>query len=204
MKRKKDILLDFTSLLDVTMIILFFFLLFSRMDVEKAEAELSSVMDEYHSMEADLMETEQELQAQIDGLSSWADELAGREDELAFQQQLLAEQDAQAAANLEALSDFSKSKNLKIRIEHDDADWIVKIERGDEEATIMDSGMVNGEQFGNKLKSLGFEPTDTILCIFVYEGNLPGSRSAYNTVSDALRVLKGEYTHLYISEMDVS
>ena len=33
MKRTKDIILDFTSLLDVVMIILFFFILFSRLTI---------------------------------------------------------------------------------------------------------------------------------------------------------------------------
>ena len=34
--KKKDLILDFTSLLDVVMLLLFFFILFSRFDVSRA------------------------------------------------------------------------------------------------------------------------------------------------------------------------
>lgn len=39
---KRQIILDFTSLLDVIMIILFFFILFARMETDQSKAALES------------------------------------------------------------------------------------------------------------------------------------------------------------------
>ena len=53
----REIILDFTSLLDVIMIILFFFILFSTFEIETATNEANQTKIEY---EAKLEEAEEE------------------------------------------------------------------------------------------------------------------------------------------------
>ncbi|MGO5020539.1 hypothetical protein ACTQ32_12145 [Roseburia faecis] len=44
--RKRDIVLDFTSLLDVTLIVIFFFVLFSHLDEQENKARTESKVQE--------------------------------------------------------------------------------------------------------------------------------------------------------------
>ena len=50
MKKTKDIIIDFTSLLDVTMIILFFFILFSFKETEQVKSQSNEAVERAETM----------------------------------------------------------------------------------------------------------------------------------------------------------
>ena len=71
--KKRDVILDFTSLLDVTLIVIFFFVIFSHLDTEdnraKTEAkvaELETAIEEAEEREASAEELITQLEKEID------------------------------------------------------------------------------------------------------------------------------------------
>ena len=112
MRRGQEVLLDFTTLLDVTMLLLFFFVLFSRMDVDQVKQSAAadqraaqSVMDEARDLKN---KAENEL-ADAQAQKAQAEE--------ALRQ--LNDADAQRAADLAALQYYGIGQNLKLRLELD-------------------------------------------------------------------------------------
>ena len=70
--KKRDIILDFTSLLDVTLIVIFFFVLFSHLDGQANKArtdekiqELETAVQQAETREAKALELEEKLQKEI-------------------------------------------------------------------------------------------------------------------------------------------
>ena len=66
--KKKDILLDFTSLLDVTLILIFFFVIFSHFDnvqstaqIEDKESKLESQINDAAERESQAHELKEQL-----------------------------------------------------------------------------------------------------------------------------------------------
>ncbi|MBQ5335037.1 MAG: biopolymer transporter ExbD [Oscillospiraceae bacterium] len=197
MRRGQEVLLDFTTLLDVTMLLLFFFVLFSRMDVDQVKQSAAadqraaqSVMDEARDLKN---KAENEL-ADAQAQKAQAEE--------ALRQ--LNDADAQRAADLAALQYYGIGQNLKLRLELDGNDWMLSVRRGDIVPHMLESGSVNADMLRTVLSELRYQKEDTVLCEFLYEGEKPGSRAAYQTVQNALHALKADYPHLYISETDIS
>lgn len=198
MKRRKEIFLDFTALLDIMMLILFFFVLFSHLDNEKA----------MHAAE-DMRSAAQSAMTAADGKIAEAEkrEQKAAERETAANALIARYQqaDSQRAADLSALEDFNSGRNLRMTIVCDDADWILRMQAGDTEPVTLEDGTVNGKSLAAVLQGpLGFAPEDTVLCVFLYDGEQAGSLTAYRTVHDALRTLREEFPHLYVSETDIS
>ena len=91
-----------------------------------------------------------------------------------------------------------------IRLELDNSDWMLSVRRGDIVPHVLESGTVNAATLRSVLSELRYQKEDTVLCEFLYEGEKPGSRAAYQAVQNALHALKADYPHLYISETDIS
>ena len=107
MKRRKEIFLDFTALLDIMMLILFFFVLFSHLDNEKA----------MHAAE-DMRSAAQSAMTAADGKIAEAEkrEQKAAERETAANALIARYQqaDSQRAADLSALEDFNSGRNLRM------------------------------------------------------------------------------------------
>ena len=80
--KKKDILLDFTSLLDVTLILIFFFVIFSHFDnvqstaqIEDKESKLESQINDAAERESQAQELKEQLEYEI-GIVQDADDRA--------------------------------------------------------------------------------------------------------------------------------
>lgn len=188
--RNKDIFLDFTSLLDVTLIIIFFFVIFSHLEnidnTEKTDAALKE-------MEATIAEAELREQE--------ASELA---DQLAQELELVKESDANNASVLEALIEYSRGANLKLILEAEKLSWTLIVSRNNEViAKIAKESDVESE-LCTVLQKAGYTEQDILLCDLVYNATEPGTASAYRVISKAMQDLKQIYTHLFISETDLS
>lgn len=201
MRRKKEAVLDFTSLLDIVLIILFFFILFSYMETgearEKAEAaaaEAAAVSETADRREAEavykIKEAETAKQQAMDELEA------------------VRSVNKNAGANLEALQEFNRNENLLLRMDISaDGDRIViAAYRNNEKIDDIssDSGSDISADLIRLFGNCGYTSDDTILCSFMYDSSARGSYSAYSNVQQAFRKAKDIYKSLYISETDES
>lgn len=184
----KDIILDFTSLLDVILIILFFFIMFSSMEsdtkTKTAMAKAQAISDE---AEYKLAEAE-ELKAQA-------------EQELAE----LMDANERQGQDISAIFEFSKGQNLKFLLKPDGKSWTVYVKKGEAEAGSFD---VYDDELQTKIEQLveaaGISADDTFLCELIYDASLAGSRNSYRVISGVFDRLKVKYTHFFLSETDTS
>ena len=98
--KKRDVILDFTSLLDVTLIVIFFFVLFSHLDgqvnklkTEKKIQELETAIQKAEAREAD------------------ADELVIQFDK---ELSIVRDNSERQASNILELINYNRNQNLKI------------------------------------------------------------------------------------------
>lgn len=182
--KMRDIVLDFTPLLDITLILLFFFILFGHLEVEQAQ----SVLDEKAAQAETAMVQAQQLEEQL-------------EEELA----LLQSAGERQGSNIQSMMTFNRSRNIKLILNMEDSGRELKVFRGEEliRAVSIHSEDVAADLF-HALMDAGYREDDTVLCEFLLDGTQPGTAAAYRTVSDALLVLKGDYPYLYDSETDIS
>lgn len=197
MRRARDILLDFTTLLDIMMLIMFFFVLFSHLDTERAMGEAEQVRKEA-SAQMELADS------MIDDAARTEREALARAERAEEAERRYREADSRHASDIAAIGAFADGQNLKLTLLQDDADWALRVQMGDSEL-LLEAGTVNRTRLGNVLRTeMHCMPTDTLLCILLYDGGAPGSRSAYNTVHTVMTALREDFPHLYVSETDIS
>ena len=124
--KKRQIILDFTSLLDVIMIILFFFIIFSSLETDNLKKDLE---DKQQQVSAEL----EEAKAKNDK----ADELLGEAQEKNEQADKRLEEANSAVdrsgENTDAIMDFSENKNLKLHLDMSGENgWTLKFAKGEE------------------------------------------------------------------------
>ena len=189
MKRMREIILDFTPLLDITLIILFYFILFSHMGAAEAQQRAEQAEQQAHIAQSAAAE---EIQQAAEMQQQAAQQLAA-----------LAEAEGNQAAVAEALTQFANGENLKLRLYSQAKSWKLLVMQGTETL-----GELSGEHTEKALSALmhdaGFQAEQVILCDFVYTATEAGSNQAYHAVDAALEAIRAEYPHLYISETDLS
>lgn len=214
---KREIILDFTSLLDVIMIILFFFILFSHFETEKVKADADS---EQKAAKTTYAEAE-ELKEAAESVYAEAEKLmeeAKKKDELASA--ILSEAELAGERknnNAEAIIEFGTGKNVRIFLKEKSGEWFLEIKHGDEAemlemtnaekspAEIGRSDIRNmAEKLSDLLSDMGYAPDDTILCEFFYEGLKTDTKDLYAAVNGIFDLLKEEYGHFLFSETDIN
>ncbi|MBR2936875.1 MAG: biopolymer transporter ExbD [Oscillospiraceae bacterium] len=181
--KRKDVLLDFTPLLDVTLILLFFFLLFSTFEVEEAKIKLNNQIEA----------AEQQMQE----ANSLAEQL--KED-----LEIVENASNRQASNIEALLEFNRSANVKLILSMKGGNATVKISQGD---TIIATTTPDGDLAGiicTALKNAGYTENDTVLCEFILNGSEPGTKIAYQKIKQNLMYVKADFNYFYYSETDIS
>lgn len=196
-RRRRDVILDFTSLLDVTLIILFYFILFSRMDVQKAQEQANDAIAQAEEVSV----SAEEKLADAERRAADAEALAA---EAQKQLDALKAHDAQEAANLEALLAYGEGGAVKMRLTVSGSRWSCAVRLGGEEIAVLENGADNALLLIKALRDAGFSPEDTLLCELLYPADDPGSRAAYLGVSECMQDVKQVYPNLYISETDLS
>lgn len=188
--RRKDIILDFTSLLDVVLIILFFFILFSHMEIEENKATVEVQMAEAQALADEASSKMQE-----------AEDLAATVyDEIEF----VRESDERRAENAEAMLEFARSQNVKMILNMKDGYWELNVFSKDEMMSKIPSNSDVTTGIVNALKNAGYTSEDTIFCEFILDGSEAGTASAYRTIDKAIKSARTTYTNLYYSETDIS
>lgn len=188
--KKRDIILDFTSLLDITLIVIFFFVLFSHLDSEENKAiteakvkELEIAIEKADAREANAEELVEQLEQEI---------------------QIVREADERQAANVEELLAYRKSENLKMILVMQENGWILRIFSKQSMIAEINTQAQIGEQLLHAIQAAGYDVENTILCDFIFDGLLPGTASAYRTITKGMHLVEKEYPFLYYSETDLS
>ena len=189
MKRVREIILDFTPLLDVALIILFYFILFSHMGAAEAQQRAEQAEQQAITVQA---AAEAEIREAAEMQQQAAQKLAA-----------IAEADGNQAAVAEALEQFAGGNNLKLRLRAQGGTWTLLVMQG-----AASLGELTEQSPENALVQLmrdsGFEKEQVILCEFAYTAAEAGSNRAYDAVEAALKAVRKDYPHLYISETDLS
>ena len=107
--KKRDILLDFTSLLDVTLILIFFFVIFSHMDNAQNTAKTE--------------EKEAKLESQLNDAAERESQAKDLMEKLEYELGIVENADDRAKYNVEEIIEFTKGTNLKLILEMQDSKW---------------------------------------------------------------------------------
>ena len=196
--KHKDVTLDFTSLLDIVLIILFFFILYSAFHVQEAEAQMDDRRAAYEQKLSDLEKEKAAL----------------REDEAALREQwqhLLA-LDENAAGNQQALLAFNEGRMLSFNLQKrdDGDDWRLSVTRkqsaGGEEETVDE--ILPADDLSQAISAVfdkaGFAPDDVLIVTFTYDGNVIGTHRLYLEIMKAFRAVQAERENVYLTAINIS
>ncbi|WP_164170186.1 hypothetical protein [Ruminococcus flavefaciens] len=185
--KAREIILDFTSLLDVIMIMLFFFVLYSTIDTKNAINDAKLAEQNYNN----LIEEQREINEQA------ARELARAE-----------MADKNAAANQEALNAFEKGEFFQLDLDViDNSDnWTLTISYGDKELDTIKSSQANDlkDLIESQISKSGFSKDDTFICQLYYDGNQNGTAKVFKVINEAIDSIHREYTCLYFNPQNKS
>lgn len=196
---KRQIILDFTSLLDVIMIILFFFILFARLEtddtkaaLEEQQAQLTEQQAQIESKQVQLQEEKEQYEVLIQEAQDYLNELNNAE--------------KTAAMNVAGIHEYSQGTNLKIKLNMNNDNWKLDVFSGKEKI-----GEVSNDSSNNMTKNLsdilinnGYTKDQTILCEFFYNGNERGTSKAYPTSEEVLKNIRFSFVNFKFSETDTS
>lgn len=198
---KREIILDFTSLLDVIMIILFFFILFSHLETEDAKAALQTAEQNAieREAEADLKNEELDKLLEEASLKEQQAEEKLKEADLAGERQ---------GENVEGITDFSRNMNIRVKLKmiSGSSKWSLLVYKGEQQIAEIPKGNVNSmsQSFLNALSDAGCSKDNTLLCVYVYDAAQAGTASADRDVQKVFDEIKGQYEHFFYSELDTS
>lgn len=187
----REIILDFTSLLDVVMIILFFFVLYASFDAENVSEKAKAAETSYNEM---IEENEKEQQ-------EWR-EKASEEWER------ILSADANAANNQQALSAYNEGAGVYFNlhnVEKSDV-WSLSVLKGNKKIGEISSSDVRylKEKLKDVLDSAGYSSDDVIIGTLTYDGSAYGTEKAVPTVENAIRDIQREYKSLYFTAINIS
>ena len=188
--KKKDILLDFTSLLDVTLILIFFFVIFSHFDNVQSTAQIE--------------DKESKLESQINDAAERESQAQELKEQLEYEIGIVQDADDRAKDNVEEILEFTKGTNLKLILEMQDGKWTLVVSSKNEVISRIAAGDDVEARLADALESADYAYGDTILCDFVYNGSQAGTVSAYRKITKAMEAVQEEYKYLYYSETDLS
>lgn len=194
MKTRRDIILDFTSLLDVIMIILFYFILFSHFEVSEAKKEMEEAKSDAQTAVSQADERERLASDQYQ-------KALAAENKVQQELDRLRDQAERSAYDFHAMQEFEAGNNLKMHLAQKNGVWHLYLFKDETAYALALDGQL-AEELRTLFASLGLTEDSTILTELTFDGDTPGSYVSYNTLSDALQILRREYPYLYISEQD--
>lgn len=198
----KEILLDFTPLLDVIMIILFWFILNYHNQTVEIQEQAKSTMAEAESISAEA----EDKKAEADELY---EELLGKQDEIDKLLSEIAEADERKAANIEGLNEFQKGLNLTAQLYRcDDGNFMLKIFKGNEinddsvceEINIDD---FSTQKFKDIIESYEYTPEDAVLFELIYNNEESGSYRVIRYIEEVIAESKETYKYLYSRKLKI-
>jgi len=187
---KRDIFLDFTSLLDVTLIVIFFFVIFSHLDSEENKNATEQKLDEMQQAIAEAESKEFEANELIEQLENEID--------------MVRDSDENEAEILEEMIEYSRSANIKIIVSVNDDGWSARVSYKEEVVAVLDEDSDIEAEITKILDDAGYDENSTIFCDFIYDGSVPKTNKAYRRITKAIDNLTKDYENLFCSKTDLS
>ena len=187
----REIILDFTSLLDIVMIILFFFVLFSTFEVEDVIAQAEQTTASYEELTE---QHEQEYEKQQAEMQAEWDKLLSAE--------------KNAALNQQALMDYNNGCLVAFKLQDIESSnsWTVKVTSGDTmlgELTAASGDMLTDEVF-SLLDKAGLLDGGVVIAALTYDGNAYGTANAVPRIREAVYELQKQYEGIYFTSINIS
>ncbi len=198
---KREIILDFTSLLDVIMIILFFFILFSHLETEEAKTALQTAQQS-------AIELKEQAEQKLDDADKLLEEAMQKEKQAEEKLKEAEFAGERQGENVEGITDFSRNQNIRVKLKmiSGSSKWSLLVYKGEERAIEIPNGNVSSmsQSFLKALNDMGCAKDDTLLCMYVYDATQAGTASADRDIQKVFDEVKGQYTHFFYSELDTS
>ncbi len=187
----REITLDFTSLLDVTMILLFFFVLFSTFEIDTATSEANESKQNYETLSAEIeaehSEWEKKIQDEWDRISAV---------------------DKNAIGNQQALIDYNNGSVLTFNMQNDENSdiWSLSVVFEDRKIAEIrsDENVILSDKITEIISSLNITADTVIISTLTYDGNAYGTASAVQTVENAVKKVQREYQNFYFTSINIS
>ena len=179
--KNKDIVLDFTSLLDVTLIIIFFFIMFGNID---SDNKAKQAMEEAEAVKAEAEITKEQAE------------------------QMLADAEQLTDKQLHILRLYLNTNmngwSLDI-LTSDNAQWSDTFEGSAVKYSIhyQDDTQLD-QEIRKYFESNGFTEDSIILCELLSDDSLSGTNTAHRSLDRVLGEIRKTYSTFYISKTDMS
>ncbi|MBQ4282813.1 MAG: hypothetical protein IJB96_02670 [Lachnospira sp.] len=182
--KKRDVILDFTTLLDIALILLFFFILFSNLQVTDASDAADKKMQEAESLYSQAENMHEQLENELEHIKEAPD----RDGE-----------------NIDGILEFDKGLNVKFILEVQSENvWELNVYKGQESIGDIRSDSNVAVEVIKLLEHSGYEPGDTLICDYIYNASQPGTLAAYRAMTEVIKSVKQEFKYFYYSETDIS
>lgn len=194
----REIFLDFTSLLDVFMLILFYFILFSHFEVEEAKNSANEAKEQAQQT----MLAAEALQETAESMFSQAEE------ELSLVENV----QSGNADNVKALLQISRGTAIqsKLTMNADGSAWTLELLRKQENSdemlslAVLNPQQCSGQEIMQILENQNYTTDSKIPFLLIYNGTETGSSQAFSAVIQAFEEVRRIYPHFYYMEIDIS
>lgn len=196
-KNKREVILDFTSLLDVIMLILFFFVIFAQIDSSNAIDAANQ------NAEQAIADADQAIQDANQAIQDAMNDQALAEAMMSEAEQ---EQTYAQAVILNSTGDFDKAIQLQLDLLLEDEKWKIVItgfgKDNKPDAIIEDVRNRKPDELADELDKIisnhSYSPSDAILINLVYDSMQSGSRKSKTNSDEMIRLLRDEYHYQYL------
>lgn len=196
--KAKDVFLDFTPLLDITLIILFYFILFANFSGENTAA--AEQMAEAEAM----MSAADSMIADADSRMADAEKLAAEaEDKLA----MIEAADSDAAELAKALEELESGENVKLLYASEGIGtgrWTVTVKKGGDTLRVFTPQDIDGiaAEMSRLLEGAGYDEDSYIFISYIYEDI---DITPKVKIEKMFKALREEYPgHIFVSETNTS
>ena len=182
--KMREIILDFTSLLDVIMIILFWFILHYQSETTRIRSQAQEAQAAAQSAAAQAEQMQQQAQSKLD---------------------LLDEMQHNQAAVLREVFAFGSGQSLNLSLHAEKRRWELTVTRGTDEylGTIddRDAGRV-GMLLQEMLHDAGYAADAMVFCVFAFDSDEEGTNTAYEVIHEQIGLLQKGNSRFFCTELD--
>lgn len=194
---KRKVILDFTSLLDVIMLILFFFVIFAQIDSSNAVESANNDAQQAIQYANQIMQEANDSQANADAMMADAEQM----------------QDYAMAVVSNSTSNFDKAIQLQLDLKLENEKWKIDITESGKKEILDTIENVRerkpeelAEEFDKFISSYSYSTSDAILINLVYGSDIAGSRKSKEHSDEMIRLLRDKYNYQYLfsTTVDIS
>ena len=190
----REIILDFTSLLDIIMIMLFWVMLnvsnsaqnAEKKAQEKVDAANAKVVQAQKDAQDEIERAKQQNQKELDDMNKKNQEIK------------------QAAEDMQqALDGFGNGKMVTLEMKYEDSHDVIYISQGIEEKKTVSVDEKLKDSLSAALNSYGLDKNSIILTAFVYDGDSVLYRDV-EKVQSTLSSIKSNYKNIYYTHINTT